>query len=247
MPRLQRFPSLLLQDRSQAYQRCLFWNRPNISFTKPKRDSSQALSAVRELLKHKEIDVNQRADTGESALMTAAIYNASAVELLLQRNDIDVNIVDAGGMTALMYSCRMPDAEPVMSMLLGTPGIKIAATDKDNFTAYSSALAEDTWMAQMRKIELLCKAEDIDPHSTTEDGRSLRVWVKDLNELATRQEGLTLAETENFDLQIQKLRAAVKQSTSNLSLAAWLYNLWANLISLWINLFKASARKEHEE
>jgi len=72
------------------------------------------LKRVKELLKHKDIDVNYQDKEGYTSLMSASYSERTEiVKELLEHKDIDVNLKDKFGNTALMVAVRWKQTEIV--------------------------------------------------------------------------------------------------------------------------------------
>ena len=95
---------------------------------------------VRELLKHKLVDVNVAGgDDGDTALLLASLYDRSEVVRELLKSDmIDVNVTDAFGETALTGASQEGHAE-VVRELLKHEMIDVNITSEDGDLAFNCA------------------------------------------------------------------------------------------------------------
>lgn len=108
------------------------------------------VATTKEMIYHKDTDVNAKGPQGFTDLMAAVIARgnrAALVEALFQRKELNVNATTKQGFTALMIAAALGDVETVKT-LLRHKDIKADARSKQGVTAMSMAIA-------MEHVELI--------------------------------------------------------------------------------------------
>ena len=110
-------------------------------------------------------DPNSTDDGGvfSSTLLMIAVlnYRVEVVDLLLATDGIEVNIKRIGSYTALHLaaSSHHPDTHPIITKLLGAPGINVNALDNDNYTPIMLALL---LVGRTEAVRVLAPVADLD-------------------------------------------------------------------------------------
>ncbi len=111
------------------------------------------IEVVRELLKDREIKINQRNLKGETALMWAVIPGHTEIVKELIGAGAEVNIRNYEGKTALMYAAVFGHTE-IVEMLLAALGIEVNIRDKKGKTAliHAAAFGHPNIVRQLKRV-----------------------------------------------------------------------------------------------
>lgn len=124
---------------------------------------------VRAFLKSGKVgDINQKDNSGYSALLYAAMFNQDRVTTtLLGVPGIDINAEDKNHKTALMWSASMGYID-VVTILLREEGINVNANDNKGYTALTLAIAQ----GHLNVVTELLKSDKVDINKKDEHGRT---------------------------------------------------------------------------